>query len=162
MIEAEIDGDGYPTEVALTVIREWRPDPDEGYGALIEFIGPIFEHHGKIVKTGGVVEIVTGGWSGCEDAIEALQENQVFWLMCWLETVRGGGYSFAAGGIKSDGLPDREITIENRGAELTLYRFDNGEMEVEVEDDPERLRMYLTKEQCQQIGRFLSAHNLLS
>lgn len=94
MIEAEIDSDGYPTDAVLKCIKTWPLSDNESYDALIEFVEPIFEHYGKIDRSGGNVKISTGGWSGCEDAIEALWENQMFWLTCWQATMRGGHYKF--------------------------------------------------------------------
>lgn len=44
----------------------------------------------------GYWEISTGGWSGNEDIIEAMQDNQVFWSLHWLESRRGGHYKFLA------------------------------------------------------------------
>ena len=40
--------------------------------------------------------LATGGWSGNESIIEALQANFMFWGCCWLESLRGGGYHFSA------------------------------------------------------------------
>lgn len=42
----------------------------------------------KTIKLG----LHTGGWSGNEDIIEALQENEMFFLLYWLKSVRGGHY----------------------------------------------------------------------
>ena len=36
----------------------------------------------------------TGGWSGNEAIIQAIQENRIFWSMCWQESRRGGHYKF--------------------------------------------------------------------
>ena len=35
-------------------------------------------------------ELHTGGWSGNEDIIRAMMDNQVFWIMCWIESKHGG------------------------------------------------------------------------
>lgn len=40
------------------------------------------------------LELHTGGWSGNEDIIEALQKHKLFWLMWWWKTERGGHYHF--------------------------------------------------------------------
>jgi hypothetical protein len=41
-----------------------------------------------------LLELHTGGWSGNEDIVEALQNNTLFWMMWWWKTERGGHYYF--------------------------------------------------------------------
>lgn len=40
------------------------------------------------------LELHTGGWSGNEEVISALQRNFIFWAMCWRKTEAGGHYYF--------------------------------------------------------------------
>jgi hypothetical protein len=42
------------------------------------------------------MELKTGGWSGNEDIINALQQNVVFWTKYWRTSKRGGFYAFWA------------------------------------------------------------------
>ena len=38
--------------------------------------------------------ISTGGWSGNEDLIGAMQNNAMLWIMTWVSSRRGGHYTF--------------------------------------------------------------------
>lgn len=96
----------YPDVAELQRIRDW---PDDDFPGLMEFIGRLWwwpecgeqesgpdwsfamaaEHNGK-----AVYRLRTGGWSGNEDLIAALQDNAMFWITCWEESRRGGHYTF--------------------------------------------------------------------
>lgn len=95
MLQATIDRDGYPTKASLRRIENWPVIPN-GYTALLDFIEPIFEERGGLERDGDAVTLITRGWSGCEDAIGALRNNTMFWMMCWQSSERGGRYKFAA------------------------------------------------------------------
>lgn len=116
-----IDEDGYPTEAFLA----WLKAEDDhialidtviayfvtvAYGAVdITSVGVDAEAATarNIARTRrqareGVthrVFLTTGGWSGCEDVIGALQDNLVFWHNCWAEHHRGGGWVFEVKGF---------------------------------------------------------------
>jgi len=90
----------YPTEEELKTIREWDM---VGIAALdmlrfLDYIKDLwwmpdwgFHLKGKRVLR---LELHTGGWSGNEDIIEALQSNFMFWAMYWQQSRRGGHYKF--------------------------------------------------------------------
>lgn len=40
------------------------------------------------------LELHTGGWSGNESIMYALEENVIFWTVSWTQTRRGGHYYF--------------------------------------------------------------------
>lgn len=44
----------------------------------------------------GVLSFISNmfGWSGCEDMIIHLENNEEFWERCWMSTERGGHYVF--------------------------------------------------------------------
>lgn len=87
-----MDSDGYPTEGLLNLIRNWG-DP-MNFTGIIELLREvwIYKHfiHGNDV---GGIEVSTGGWSGHEDIILALQET-TWWRLHWYSSRRGGHYEF--------------------------------------------------------------------
>lgn len=93
-----LDLDGYPTAEALDFISEFDVAK---YGSikLVKFIQKIwkfsewgFRLNGKKAKK--VLYLSTGGWSGNEKIIRALQKNTAFWNKCWEKTKVGGHYKF--------------------------------------------------------------------
>ena len=95
-----VDDDGYPTESFLKKIEEWDAGAG-GYNDLMRFIKPYWrysfdgywsetEYEGEGIE----YSISTGGWSGNEDIIRALQMNMFFWSLYWLQSRRGGHYIF--------------------------------------------------------------------
>lgn len=92
-----MDADGYPDEQELKKIKEWEgPFLD-----LMEYIRPRWAYAQAgywraYHKDGGVTfRCSTAGWSGNEDIVGALQENYVFWGICWRGSRRGGHYEFS-------------------------------------------------------------------
>lgn len=99
-----LDDDGYPTESALDTIREWtfRMSDKE----LFDFVKSIWwmpdwgwtECEAIDELTGETTycyNISTGGWSGNESIIQAMQENKYFfWHLHWVQSRRGGHYIF--------------------------------------------------------------------
>ena len=85
----------YPTEEFLDYVRKYnvfRNGPRE----LIENIRDEWQWRDLIrwyPKT-RTLKISTGGWSGHEDIIGALQDNFMFWSLYWRATIRGGHYTF--------------------------------------------------------------------
>jgi hypothetical protein len=97
-----LDLDGYPTEDALDEIKNWHYD--KGWNSLMEFVKSIWwaadwgwrEEDTKDLYGITTIRynISTGGWSGNESLIYALEENTVFWMMNWFQSRRGGHYIF--------------------------------------------------------------------
>lgn len=95
--------DNYPTEKSLDLIRAFRGEAEN----LLYELGDYFSTHGhfsveEITRTNHLFEeetilkysISTGGWSGCEDVMEALRQNFIFWALNWVSHYRGGHYTF--------------------------------------------------------------------
>jgi hypothetical protein len=100
-----LDHDGYPTEAAFKLIREWKGE----HKALLEFVRGLWrypEYFGppmpyvwprdwkEPIEEGSEYLASTVGWSGNESLIDAMQENTFFWMKCWFATQRGGHYTF--------------------------------------------------------------------
>lgn len=91
--------DGYPTDEALALIPAWTGTPR----ALVEdVLADIFTAYGTVTVTPAIcdlgrtvhrVYLATGGWSGNESAITALQRG-MFWIAWWQSSHRGGAFTF--------------------------------------------------------------------
>lgn len=85
--------DNYPTEDELSRIRQWSLE--DGWKGLLSFAKTCWwAPDWGWRQRGRRYSISTGGWSGNEDIIAALQENKLFWIVCWISSRRGGHYVF--------------------------------------------------------------------
>ena len=86
----------------LKEIKNW--DVKDAHN-LIERLRDMWEYKKYFIEKWGLdhihkkrpvlwLELHTGGWSGNEDIIEALQKHKLFWMMWWCKTERGGHYYF--------------------------------------------------------------------
>jgi hypothetical protein len=91
MNQPTFDQDHYPTEETLKVIVQWSADDFKG---LMEFCRKCWQWDDYFTVDGNTYELHTGGWSGNEDVIGALQDNILFWALCWQQSKRGGHYIF--------------------------------------------------------------------
>lgn len=88
----------YPSEDELKQIREWAVDDPEGW---LRFVRSIWwapewgwREDSEIDDLDRPVRrfyVSTGGWSGNEDIIEAM-EHTVLWYVIWQQSRRGGHY----------------------------------------------------------------------
>lgn len=83
----------YPSDEELDKIRIWETIDALKFSALMEYIKPLWVY-GWWEQKGNIYYISTGGWSGNEDIVTALQENQLFWMLYWQQSKRGGHYIF--------------------------------------------------------------------
>ncbi len=97
MDRPSFDPDGYPTEETLQTIESWDV-LKEGILPLIEFLreawwipdwGFDFKKGPKSFR----LNLSTGGQSGNETVIGALQKSE-FWFLFWQSSRRGGHYVF--------------------------------------------------------------------
>ena len=100
------DQDGYPTDDELKRIKEWPISED--YAEWFDFIRSCWwaadwgwyeedAHDELFNRQVKHYSISTGGWSGNESIIEAMQENGIVWIMTWVQSSRGGHYIFEIG-----------------------------------------------------------------
>src|SRR3990172_6948334 len=92
----------YHTEKELKEIQNWNVKDAHN---LIDRLRDMWEYKNYFIESWGLdhihkerpvlmLELHTGGWSGNEDVIEALQKNKIFWMMWWWKEERGGHYYF--------------------------------------------------------------------
>ncbi len=113
-----LDEDGYPTDKALLLLQHWPPPADwttrwkpyemSRYQDFWALAKQCWNHHYGTWREGPVtvefplwkgyeecnLYIATGGWSGNEAVIGAIQRNFLVWTQCWRISARGGAYWF--------------------------------------------------------------------
>lgn len=82
------DEHGYPTEATEEAIAKWPFDDPPGFLAYVNIAWN--HHYGRIWQDGNILKLATGGWSGNESIISAMQNNIVLWSMLWQSSHRGG------------------------------------------------------------------------
>lgn len=101
MIEAAthdpiLGDDGYPSEQELQRIRDW---PWEGgFRSLMAYVRErwAYADAGYWEQHGDRFAISTAGWSGNESMVSALEDNQMFSMLCPVAWRRGGHYVYDA------------------------------------------------------------------
>ena len=97
------DPTGSPIDDELARIREWPHDDPLGWFAFIKGCWWMAEwgwtEYGTEIGDGGIsvtpIAISTGGWSGNEEIIGVMRQNNILWSLTWQEHRRGGHYKFA-------------------------------------------------------------------
>ena len=82
---------GYPTEECLKKIEEWPWREAEG---LFYFLQKLWKYPKYFIIDNEEVNISTGGWSGNEELIGALEGNKIIMSLCWMLSKKGGYYEF--------------------------------------------------------------------
>jgi hypothetical protein len=97
----------YPTKEELLKIKNWPP-PD--WKGLLEYVKTIWwMPQWGWDQAEDKYHVSTGGWSGNEELIGAMQENFLFWSMCWQSSHKGGHFAFKL----PDSGGDRDRTQDN-------------------------------------------------
>jgi hypothetical protein len=95
MIEFTKDAEGYPSEETLQRIRDYKVMSHADAKVLLDSIEPIWEFGEWGWRwIGNELHLSTGGWSGNESIISALEAADFFWPLCWVQHRRGGHYIF--------------------------------------------------------------------
>lgn len=101
-ISESMDEDCYLKDTDLEKIEYWNYNDFIG---LMEFVETIWDsNYGSFTVSEGSYEVgklktkkyrlTTGGWSDNETILQAIQNNDLFWLSCWESSSRGGLYVF--------------------------------------------------------------------
>ena len=108
-MEKFLDDDGYPTEEFLKEVREWKFETNEDLLKWFQFIHPIWYNNDPPWWEESVhphdffpdrydvrrFNISTSGWSGNEDILRAMEQNETMcWDFTWVQSRRGGHYIF--------------------------------------------------------------------
>ena len=97
-LEPTFDADGYSTEETLEIVRKWKIASNFAIRDLLAYVEKAWRYPFRIRRGGRGrkrwIYIATHGWSGNEELVGALQDNAIFWALCWLESHRGGGFKF--------------------------------------------------------------------
>ena len=83
--------DEYPTDAQLAMLKAW---PTTDLRGAFEFARALWAYPDYFSSEGRTFSISTGGWSGNENIIGAMQDNLMLWTLCWQESRRGGHYKF--------------------------------------------------------------------
>ena len=92
-----MDDDGYPEEWELEKIRTWsHANGFVCWSTLLEYVRELWRwpDYFRGPDSNGMYELSTGGWSGNENLLAAMEGNRLFWEMCWFSSRRGGHYVF--------------------------------------------------------------------
>jgi len=83
----------YPPESVLKKIQKWDLTKSH-VSELLNYVQQFWEYPDRFVRKKHTLYLSTGGWSGNEDIITALQRNYLFWSLYWYRSQRGGHYWF--------------------------------------------------------------------
>lgn len=103
-LDFEVDDAPYPTDESLEAVRKLDAVKHGREFFLTELprIAEMLQPYAvcEVSQVDGLlgpeieVRFSTQGWSGCEDLIDAMQDNIALWAFYWFQSTRGGHYRF--------------------------------------------------------------------
>ena len=104
--EPTFDRHGYPTDWTLRTIEKWDMHRQDSRESWLGFCHSAFnETYGsweqKNTRDSTALHVSTGGWSGNESVIYAMQTT-LHWAIGWQSSVRGGHYELRWNHPKED------------------------------------------------------------
>jgi len=110
---------GYPEKHELNLIKNWNVKDSFGLINYIHerwnwknLVTSKWEKQGFDKRPVFVVKFITGGWSGNEDLIDALLENDIFETMWYDQWQRGGKFTFVINPTQIGYKKASELAIE--------------------------------------------------
>ena len=92
MTYSRLDEDGYPTGDILQYISKIRSD--QSHKEILELVKDLWCYPTYVTVEEDTYTFCTGGWSGNESLISAMQQNLLFWSFCWEMSKKGGVHVF--------------------------------------------------------------------
>jgi hypothetical protein len=90
------DRDGYPAEETLEIIKQWDMNPST-MKDLMAFIASAWHWDDMARETSpGLWVFATGGWSGNESLLSALQQSKAWWILSGNSLYLPGGMLIVA------------------------------------------------------------------
>ena len=80
----------YPTKKDLEIVSNYKVKDFDSFKGLADFILSIWHWEDWATLRGKTLRLATGGWSGNEEIIGAIEKNTMFQMMCWQKSQRGG------------------------------------------------------------------------
>jgi hypothetical protein len=84
----------YPDDNELDTIKNWKVTDIASFHFLMGYIETLWHWNGLFKFEDKKYTLITGGWSGNESIIGAMQENIMLWMMYWESSYRGGKHVF--------------------------------------------------------------------
>ncbi len=79
---------------SFQAIKSWELKKSQDYYDLAKFIIRNWKYDDYISLRGRKFKLSTGGWSGNEEVMSALDQNKMFNMVCWESSKRGGHFVY--------------------------------------------------------------------